>query len=82
MVHPNPFTERTAIAYALDRDAAISMTVMSVSGQLVSTLDLGQAQAGLFTYEWNTGGMAPGQYIVSLLADGEVDAVQVVKLED
>ncbi len=81
MVHPNPFTERTAIAYALDRDAAISMTVMSVSGQLVSTLDLGLAQAGLFTYEWNTSGMAPGQYIVSLLADGEVDAVQVVKLE-
>lgn len=81
LVHPDPFSDRAAIAYAIDAPAAITMLVIGANGQHVTTLDLGQAGAGIFTYVWNTEGLAPGQYILSMLVDGEVDAVRVMKLD-
>ena len=82
MVHPNPFTNTTNIAVALDHTSKVSMTVMSLSGQMVRSLELGQAEPGIFTYVWDTGDIAPGQYVITILLDGKAETAQVVKLAD
>ena len=81
MVFPNPVTDHTSIAYAMDHKGMLTMMVMGVNGQHVSTIQLGQADVGIFTYDWDTTSLAAGQYILSLSVNGEVEAVRVVKLE-
>lgn len=82
LVHPNPFTKVTTIALAVEMASAVTMVVMSAKGELVTTLELGKAPAGIFTYEWNTGHLAAGQYIITLLLNGQPEVAHVVKLVD
>jgi hypothetical protein len=55
---------------------------MGLNGHVVRTLDLGQAEPGIFTYVWDSGELAAGQYVLTILLDGKAETATVVKLAD
>ena len=46
--YPNPFNPETWIPYQLSRDAEVTVSIYSVNGALVRTLDLGHRAAGMY----------------------------------
>jgi hypothetical protein len=50
---PNPFTDGTTVNYSLAEDLQVRIRVYSVSGQLVTTLYEGQADAGPHSLAWD-----------------------------
>jgi len=50
---PNPFTERTRIAYSLPEDSWVNIVIYNLSGQIVRTLHDQAETEGLHTVIWN-----------------------------
>jgi hypothetical protein len=50
---PNPFGERTTIAYDLPRDGRVSLRVFDVNGRLVRVLKDATEPAGFYTVTWD-----------------------------
>ena len=46
--YPNPFNPETWIPYQLSKDAEVTVSIYSVNGSLVRTLDLGHRAAGMY----------------------------------
>ena len=46
--YPNPFNPETWIPYQLAEDVDVIVSIRSVSGQLIRTLDLGHKPAGIY----------------------------------
>jgi hypothetical protein len=72
---PNPFTDRTAIRFALAHESEVQVAVYDVRGRLVRTLVTGRVSAGAHAAAWDGatdgGGRAPaGIYFVQMRADG------------
>jgi hypothetical protein len=52
--YPNPFNAQTVISYSLDKDAAVSLLVYSITGQRVNALAKAEPQpAGEHRYVWD-----------------------------
>jgi hypothetical protein len=83
---PNPFQERTVLAYDLARPARVVLDLYDVRGRLVRSLVAGEMQdAGRHTVDWdgrNTAGVAAGAglYFGRLDAGGESDVRRVVRI--
>ncbi|MGB7055405.1 MAG: T9SS type A sorting domain-containing protein [bacterium] len=78
--HPNPFTQATAIYFALPFTSDISLRVYDLSGRVVAILADGRCAAGHHTIEWNGCDdrgrqVNPGVYICTLDA-GEFSATR------
>lgn len=50
---PNPFPHETAIAFEVERDTEVSLSVLDVAGRRVRSLHEGAAAAGIHTISWN-----------------------------
>ena len=68
---PNPFSSSTALHFATPRAGLVSVKVYNVAGQLVSTLQDGEMQAGEHTLEFAPHRLAPGTYFVHVVAGNE-----------
>ena len=68
---PNPFSSSTALHFATPRAGLVSVKVYNVAGQLVSTLQDGEMQAGEHTLEFAPQRLAPGTYFVHVVAGNE-----------
>ena len=77
---PNPFTGPTTITYRSNAHGRVQLRVTDGRGQHIDTLRDQQQDAGTYTYEWNTQGVAAGTYTVTLLLDGNRLVERVVKL--
>jgi len=51
--YPNPFPERTYINYDLHESASVRLSVYSVTGKLITTLEEANKPAGHYIVEWN-----------------------------
>lgn len=85
-LHPNPFTNRTSVSFAVTRPGPVSLRVFDVSGRLVSTLVNAPREAGWQTVDWNgldsTGRAASaGVYFVRLETSGESRTVRSLRLK-
>lgn len=80
LISPNPFTDHTTLSYYVPQAGRVSLQVTSSEGRPVSTLREEQADAGAFTYEWNTQSLASGTYFVALIVDGNVVVKRAVKV--
>lgn len=80
-IAPNPFQDRTTLTYTVPAAGQLKLEVGTADGRPLKTLRQEEAQAGTFTYEWNTQGLAPGTYLVSLLLDGRVVVKKAVKVD-
>jgi hypothetical protein len=58
----------------------VSLQVSTSDGKPMGTLREEQAEAGAFTYEWNTSRLASGTYFCTLMVDGAVVVKRAVKV--
>ena len=80
LVQPNPFTDHTTLQYYVPKSGKVSLQVSGSDGRTLGTLLEEQADAGAYSYEWNTSQLAPGTYFCALLVDGNVVVKRAVKV--
>jgi hypothetical protein len=78
--YPNPFAGQLNFRYKLDAAASIAIQVMDISGKAVKVINEGNKPAGDYTTQWNTNGLAAGNYIVILSVNNQqVQTIKVTK---
>jgi endonuclease I len=78
---PNPFGERTTIAFGLAGTSGVSLSVYNTRGQLVSRLlDGDEMPPGEHHVVFETGNLPSGVYFYRLKAGGRVDTRRMVVL--
>lgn len=78
---PNPFTDRTEIAFRLDRAADVSLEVFDLLGRRVASLVRATMQPGEHTVPFLPGSGPVGLYLVRLQVDGQSHTRQMVRVE-
>jgi len=66
--YPNPFAERTSVAFDLAAATDVSLDVYDTTGRRVATLVRGPMPAGAHEATWEARGAASGLYVVTLRA--------------
>jgi hypothetical protein len=67
---PNPFNPATTISFELPEAGNVSLTIHSVTGQKVATLESGWMGPGRHTVAWDASGMSSGVYLCRLSFSG------------
>ena len=80
MIQPNPFTDHTTLSYYVPQAGKVSLQVSTSDGKPMGTLREEQAEAGAYTYEWNTSKLASGTYFCTFMLDGAVVVKRAVKV--
>ena len=70
VAYPNPFTADVAFRYNVAANARISLEIVDMAGRLVEQVDLGNQQAGQHTASWNGTRLPAGNYVASLMLNG------------
>lgn len=65
---PNPFNPATTIAFDLEHDLPVKLSVYNLSGELVAVLKNGMAVRGRNAVTWQAAGFASGVYFYKLEA--------------
>jgi hypothetical protein len=66
--YPNPFNPMTIISFSLHQRSFVSLKIFDVRGREVSTIVLGELQAGSYARQWNATNMPSGVYFYRLQA--------------
>ncbi|WP_242928204.1 T9SS type A sorting domain-containing protein [Pontibacter vulgaris] len=65
--YPNAFSDRTTIAFSLEKEESFVLEVFDVRGALIKKVDMGVAEKGkLYEYELDARSMAEGIYFARL----------------
>lgn len=73
--YPNPFNPSTTIAYAVAVKSDVTLEVYNLIGQKVSTLTVGNVEAGTHSAKFDASGISSGIYIYKLTAVGETGII-------
>jgi hypothetical protein len=65
---PNPFTGQTRIAYSLDKNGPVRLSVYDVTGKRVKSMVNRVEAAGAYQVSWDAGKMPMGVYLLRLSA--------------
>ncbi|WP_162426285.1 HYR domain-containing protein [Pontibacter pudoricolor] len=77
--YPNTFTDRTTIAFSLDKEESYSLEVYDMRGSLIRKVDMGVAKAGkLYEYEFDGKNLSKGIYIARLLTPSGMKSVKML----
>jgi hypothetical protein len=77
--YPTPFTDKTTIAFSLDKAEAFVLEVFDMRGVLVKEIASGTADANKhYEYELGSTGMAEGLYIMRLTTTSSVHSLKTV----
>ncbi len=68
--YPNPFNAATTVAFQLEREMPVKLSVYSLTGDLVAVLTNGMASAGKHTVVWEATNYSSGVYLFKLEAAG------------
>ena len=66
--YPNPFAGRSTIRYELPFDSKVSIKVYDILGRAVTTLVDAERKAGIYTVEFNAGGVSKGFLYYKIVA--------------
>jgi hypothetical protein len=80
MIQPNPFTDHTTLNYYVPQAGKVSLRLSTSDGKPLGTLREEQAEAGAYTYVWNTSKLAAGTYFCTYMLDGAVVVKRAVKV--
>jgi hypothetical protein len=69
-VYPNPFSRRTTIRFALDRERSVDVSVFDTLGRLVGEVVRTSAGPGEYEVGWDASDLSAGMYVVRLRAGG------------
>lgn len=67
--YPNPFNPTTKIAFTLNNNAQVSLTVYNIVGEKVATLISDYKNAGEYSVDFNASQLSSGVYFYELKAD-------------
>jgi photosystem II stability/assembly factor-like uncharacterized protein len=76
--YPNPFGDRTTIAYALAAPGDVEMTVHDILGRVVARPVRTMQSAGRYEVPFEAQALAAGTYFVRLSVDGATEARKMV----
>lgn len=68
LVFPNPATNIVNISARLTQSAAVQISIMNISGQVVGSINGGNLNAGTYNWSWNSAQVAAGTYFVHINA--------------
>ena len=82
-IRPNLVAGSTQIYYHLSQPATVVLRVLDLSGQASQVLFHGRQTSGAHSMNWNaeSSGLPPGTYVVTLSADGFLEARKVVLID-
>jgi len=61
--YPNPFNPVTTIQFELSQPGTVSLSVYTITGQRIHTVNLGQSGSGKHMYIFNASGLTSGVYM-------------------
>lgn len=67
---PNPFNPSTVISFDIPEQAHVELTVFTVLGQRVITLQQGYLSAGSHAFQFDAARLSSGVYVINLNVDG------------
>lgn len=76
--YPNPFNSSTKINYGLPNSGQVSLNVVNLLGQQITTLFEGNQQAGIHTATFTANNMPSGLYFIRLEASDQVISQKVM----
>lgn len=79
--YPNPFNPTTNISYVLPTEGDVSLTVYSVLGEKIKTIDSGYKSTGMHTAHFDGTGLASGLYIYSLTSGYETRTLKMMLIQ-
>lgn len=77
---PNPILSEAKITYFNKNACSVSLCVFDLNGTKIKTLLDGALDAGNYTYDYNTDGLAKGIYFLVLTAGNEKHIKKIIKL--
>jgi L-ascorbate metabolism protein UlaG (beta-lactamase superfamily) len=78
---PNPFNPTTVISYKLSVSSDVKLSIFDVLGKEVATLINEKKPAGIYTVQWNAGGMPSGIYFYKLDVGKYVETKKLVLIK-
>ena len=80
--HPNPFNPSTTIAFALEQEQGVTISVFDVEGRRIATIARGHFEPGFHTVKWagkdDAGRTVPsGTYLVQMETDDGAQAKKI-----
>lgn len=76
--YPNPFNLSTTIRYRVPHRSRITLEILNILGQHVSTLEIGIRAIGSYTAEWDATGLPSGVYFCRFVASDLTDPGRTV----
>src|SRR5215203_1652252 len=70
VVSPNPSLGKSTLKYRVKETSHIQIGVYDISGKAIKLLVNQKQQAGTYTFDWNTNGLAKGTYFVAVNKNG------------
>jgi len=78
---PNPFNPTTKINYSVPLDSKVTISVYSITGELVTELVNGYMPAGKYSVNFNGSNLASGMYIYRMIAGSFVQTQKMMLLK-
>jgi len=77
-VYPNPAKESATVSFELASACDVQIALSDMSGRKLTEVYKGFATAGTFTKTFNTGNLANGVYLLSILIDGNYSVKEII----
>jgi hypothetical protein len=69
-VYPNPFNHSLTVTYTLPKQAQVKVTLMDVTGRVMTEMPVRTQSAGNYKYEWPINAdLKPGVYMLRITTD-------------
>ena len=75
--YPNPFNPSTEISLSIERRADITLSVLNISGQVISTLASGSYDSGDYSFRWDASNFSSGIYLIQIASGSYVETQKV-----
>ncbi|MER2998157.1 MBG domain-containing protein [Pontibacter populi] len=77
--YPNTFTDRTTIAFSLEKEESYILEVYDMRGSLIKKIDMGVAKAGkVYEYEFDGNNLSKGIYIARLVTPSGARSIKML----
>jgi len=79
--YPNPFNPTTRINYSVPSDSKVTISIYSITGELVAELVNDNLSAGTYSVNFNGSNLASGMYIYRMVAGSFVQTHKMMLLK-
>lgn len=77
-IYPNPASDLTTVTFNLNQSNIVNLSIYSLSGQIVKTLNAGMMSSGLHDVTFDCSGLKSGAYIMKVDAGSETLTTKMI----